>query len=147
VILEVVGEAEHGRELAAVLLVEVRIAAARVQCPMVDADVGKAGRVIGADRHVCGGVHHEAVHAPVPLERSRGIQVTEAGARVALATREHGAARPGERGLDARLHPAESTRHAHGSLAARDRRREDVRRRNEKEVCPRVQACREPAAA
>ena len=46
-VLEIVGEAEHARELAPGLRIEVGVAAAAVDRAVPDAEVRKAGRVVG----------------------------------------------------------------------------------------------------
>src|SRR6516162_238127 len=82
---EIVGEAEHPRELVPGLRIEIGVAAAGVDRAMPDTDIRKTRGVVGPDRYVAGDVGHVVVNAVVPPQRCYRQDISEAGHRVADA--------------------------------------------------------------
>src|SRR6266508_711236 len=66
---EIVGEAEHAGEFMPGLRIEIGVAAAAIDCPMSDADIREARRIVGSDRDVPGDVGHIVVNARTPAQR------------------------------------------------------------------------------
>jgi len=80
---EIVGEAEHARELVPDLRIEIGVAAAGVDRPVADADIDEARWAVGPDRYVAGDVGHVVVHARIPAQRRYRDDISKAVHRVA----------------------------------------------------------------
>src|SRR5262249_49986190 len=113
-VLEVIREAENGRELAPFLVVEERVASAAVQRPVIETDVGETTRLIGANRRVSGDVRHIVVSATAPSKPGVRIEIGTAGLFVALVSRHDVAARSRQSGVDGHVHSLDSPTEARG---------------------------------
>ena len=79
---EIVGEAEHPRELVPGLRIEIGVAAAGVDRAMPDTDIRKTRGVVGPDRYVAGDVGHVVVDACVPTQGEYRQQIAKAPSRI-----------------------------------------------------------------
>src|SRR5262252_5659515 len=80
---EIVGEAEHARELVPRLRIEISVARAGIDRAVPNADIRETGGVVGSDRHAAGDVGHVVVNARVPAQRRYRQDISEPGHRVA----------------------------------------------------------------
>src|SRR5258708_2635677 len=82
---EIVGEAEHAGEFMPGLRIEISVAAAAIDCPMSDADIREARRIVGSARDAPGDVGHIVVTARIPAKRRYRKDIPKARHRVADA--------------------------------------------------------------
>src|SRR5262245_23957290 len=82
---EMVGEAQHPRNLVPGLRVEVCIAATSVDSTMSDPDIGETGGIIGSDRYITKYIGHVVVDTAVPAQRGERVNISKSPYYVADA--------------------------------------------------------------
>src|SRR5262249_21530402 len=77
-VFQIVGKASDGREFMSRRGVKVGVARARVRCPMPNAEIGKARRLVGANWNVAPPIDHEVMGALVPFQVYLRYHITKA---------------------------------------------------------------------
>jgi hypothetical protein len=146
-IFEIIGDAEHCRELASGLRVEIGVAGAAVDRRMPDSDIGEPVRIVGSDRDIARQIGHVVVDAVIPLQGRLREDVSEGGQRFAALAGDDAAARSLERHIDGGLVAPIDPKSAQAELAAEDGRGEGIARAERDEVAAAGEAEMHRAAA
>ena len=128
------------------LRIEIRVATARIERPVIEAEVGEAPDLVRTDRHAGHCVGEPVAVAMRPLERCEWIEIPTALHRVGTAEIDGVAPGTGDHRVDADLHLPCGPHETERSLSAEDRVGPRIRRSEENKIGADIETGDEVAA-